>query len=372
MKRVVGCGAWRMTWRITWRTIWGMWLSLCLVACTHTILTRPNLHFLAWSQDRTTTKRLCVLPFLDRTNMPGIAAQVRQSVAGHLSVKHFTDIELSDIDTRLTTVGKAWRNFAPQQIGHAIGCDALLYGEVTDAGRLYLALYSQLTVAAEIRLVDVATGHPLVQESYATKFREAGVPLSPLSIVPDVVKTWMNLSETQMKRAIDDLSRNLASRVPDLPVPPTAAPGQGALASTTPTLPPIAPTPAHAVTTVPLVLTPQPQPLPIVDVATLSVPVPLLGTTTEKPLLPSSRPASQDQYRLQVAAFRAYDDARRVVRLLRDNGYPAMITQIGESATIWNQVVLGPFPSRAAALKVGIAIRKIAPLSPEVIPRLGR
>ena len=101
----------------------------------------------------------------------------------------------------------------------------MLYGEVTDAGRLYLAVYSQLTVAAEIRLVDVATGHPLVQESYATKFREASVPLSPLSIVPDVIKTWMNLSETQMKRAIDDLGRNLASRVPDLPVLPTAVPG---------------------------------------------------------------------------------------------------------------------------------------------------
>jgi hypothetical protein len=221
----VGCGVWRILWRI----LWLVWLSLFFTACAKTTPPRPTPHFLAWSQDRATTKRLCVLPFLDRTQTPGLATQVRQSVAGHLSVKHFTDVELSDVDARLTTVGKEWRNFSSQQLGRAIGCDALLYGEVTDAGRLYLALYSQLTVAAAIRLVDVATGKTLVHESYATKFREAGVPLSPLSIVPDIIKTWVNLSETQMTRAIDDLGRNLAEKVPDLPALLPAPPGQEAV-----------------------------------------------------------------------------------------------------------------------------------------------
>jgi cell division septation protein DedD len=285
-------------------------------------------------------------------------------------VKHFIDVELSDVDTRLATVGTEWRNFPPQQVGRAIGCDALLYGEVTDAGRLYLALYSQLTVAAVIRLVDVATGQTLAQESYATKFREAGVPLSPLSVVPDVVKTWMNLSETQMTRAIDDLGRNLAEKVPDLPAIQPSTPEQGAIASAPPSPPPMAPTPGREVATTFVV--PTSHPVPTVTVATIRVPAPVSGVTEKiRPALPS-RPAMQEQYRLQVAAFRTYDDAQRLVRLLRDNGHPAMIAQIGESAHMWNQVVLGPFPSRAAALKVGMAIRKLAPLSPVVIPRLGR
>ena len=347
-----------------------VWLSLCFAACTKTTPPRPTPHFLAWSQDRATTKRLCVLPFLDRTQTPGLATRVRQSVAGHLSVKHFTDVELSDVDTRLTAGGKEWRNFSPQQIGREIGCDALLYGEVTDAGRLYLALYSQLTVAAAIRLVDVTTGQTLVRESYATKFREAGVPLSPLSVVPDVVKTWMNLSETQMTRAIDDLGRNLAARVPDLPAMLPSSPGQGAVASAAPVPPPIATTPVTGEPTTPATL--NSQHLTTVDVATLSVPAPVSDATKKRPPPLPSRPAMQEQYRLQVAAFRTYDDAQRVVRLLRDNGYPAMIAQTDESEEMWNRVVLGPFPSRAAAQKVRRAIRKIAPLSPVVIPRLGR
>jgi cell division septation protein DedD len=358
MKGVV-CGAWRVTWPV--------WLSLFFAACANTTPPRPTPHFLAWSQDRATTKRLCVLPFLDRTQTPGLATQVRQSVAGHLSVKHFADVELSDVDARLITVGKEWRNFSPQQIGRSISCDALLYGEVTNAGRLYLALYSQLTVAATVRLVDIATGQTLMQESYATKFREAGLPLSPLSIVPDVVKTWANLSETQMVRAIDDLGRNLAERVPNLPAPLPASPGQIAVTAAVSSPLPTATTSISGEATA--LATHNGQPMTTVAAATLSVPAPVSDATEKiQPPLPPHL-ATQRQYRLQVAAFRTYADAQRVVHSLRNKGYPAMITQTGESEEIWNRVVLGPFPSRAAAQKVGIAIRKIAPLSPVVIPR---
>jgi cell division septation protein DedD len=276
-------------------------------------------------------------------------------------------VELSDVDARLTTVEREWRNFSPQQVGKSIGCDVLLYGEVTDAGRLYLALYSQLTVAATVRLVDVTTGQTLVQESYATKFREAGVPLSPLSIVSDVVKTWVNLSETQMVRAIDDLGRNLAEMIPDLPaiLPPSS--GQSVVAAASPSPHPLATTPVNRATTT--LAAHNSQPITTVTVAALSIPAPVSGAIKNiSPPLPS-RPVTQEQYRLQVAAFRTYEDAQRMVRLLRDKGYPAMIAQTGASEKMWNQVVLGPFPSRAAALKVGVAIKKIAPLSPVVIPR---
>jgi cell division septation protein DedD len=353
--------------RGAWRVGWLVGLSFFLSACTKTTPPKPTPHFLAWSQDQTTSKRLCVLPFLDRAQTPGITAQVRQSVAGHLSVKHFTDVELSEVDERLSRVGEEWRNFPSQQLGRSIGCGVLLYGEVTDAGRLYLALYSQLTVAGAIRLVDVTTGQTLVQASYTTKFREAGVPLSPFSVVPDVVKTWVNLSETQMVRAIDDLGRNLADRVPNLPAKLPSPPAKAAAA------PPAAPAPpSTAVTPVSeelaVPLGPDGRQVATFEVATVNAPS--VSPSAEKirpPLPPHS--AAQEQYRLQVAAFRTYGEAQQVVRLLRDKGYPAMIAQTGESGRVWNRVVLGPFPSKEAARQTGAAIRKISDLSPIVINR---
>jgi cell division septation protein DedD len=215
-------------------------------------------------------------------------------------------------------------------------------------------------------LVDVINGQTLVQESHATKFREAGVPLSPLSIVSDVVKTWMNLSETQRVRAIDDLGRNLAEKIPDLPAIRPPSPGQNVAAASLSPPPPAMP-PVNESTTTPAAH--RSQPLTTVAVAALSIPAPVSSATENiSPLLPS-RPATQEHYRLQVAAFRTYEDAQRMVRLLRDKGYPAMITQTGTAENMWNQVILGPFPSRTAALKVGRAIRKIVLLSPIVIAR---
>lgn len=310
-----------------------------------------------------TPKRVCVLPFLDRTQTPGLATQVRQSVAGHFSIKHFTDVELADVDERLSKVGGEWRNLPPQQVGKAVGCDALLYGEVTEASRLYLAVYSQLTVAAAIQLVDVSTGKTLAQEDYATKFRSGGVPLSPLAIVPDAVKTLSNLSETQMTRAIDDLGRNLTEKIPDLPARPPPSQEQFVTAAAPPPVL-MAALPVNEESSVPLL---QNKPFPSIEIATVSVLLPPVSKTEKTTLSVPPSSGAQKCYRLQVAQFRTYRDAQRVTRLLRDKGYPAMIAQTVEAQQTWNRVVLGPYSSLQKARQVGASIRKVSSLSPVVI-----
>jgi len=357
-----GCGIQRVRWMV--------WVSLLFAACTKTTPSIPTPYFLAWSQDRATAKRVCVLPFLDRTQTPGVAKQVRQSVAGHLSIKHFTDVELSDVDERLAKIDGEWRNLPPQQVGRAVGCDALLYGEVTEASRLYLALYSQLTVAAAIQLVDVTTGQPLAQESYATKFRAGGVPLSPLAIVPDAVKTFSNLSETQMTRAIDDLGRNLTEKLPDLPGRPPPLQEQVAPAATaSPVL--LTAMPANGETLAPLAREDQPPSIQIATVSLLPPPVPKTEKNDKTALSVQPSSSVQKSYRLQIAKFRTYRDAQRVVRILRNRGYPAMIAQTVEAQQPWNRVVLGPYPSLQEARQVGASIRKVSSFSPIVIRPTG-
>src|SRR5262245_61303130 len=84
--------------------------SLFISACSQTTSTVPSPQFIAWSQaDRATPKQICVLPFADKIKVPGLANQVRQSFAGHLSIKHFADAELYEIDSRLETLGPGWQ-----------------------------------------------------------------------------------------------------------------------------------------------------------------------------------------------------------------------------------------------------------------------
>lgn len=349
--------------------------SLLTSACSQTTPTTPTPRFVAWSQiDRTTPKRVCVLPFVDKINVPGLANKVRQSFAGHLTLKHFTDAELYDIDERLEAFGSGWQTASTQDLGKALNCNALVYGEVTRAGRLYLALYSQLTLEGGILFVDAETGQALVKDSYATKFRSAGLPLSPLSIVPDAVKNLSNLSDTQMLRAIDDLGRNLAEKVPDLPaLPPprvvaTASPAiaKGVLPS------------AAKVPSIPLLTEPKQLP-PLRTVAQLdssasdapSRPAPVSEKKSQRPTVPTvsatATRIADEGYRLQVAALRTPAEAKRVVLLLQSKGYKPIVAQSVGTTPTWHRVVLGPFPSIHSAQAVGAQINKALKFSPVVI-----
>ncbi|MGE0820641.1 MAG: SPOR domain-containing protein [Candidatus Binatia bacterium] len=353
---------------------WVLSVSLLFAACSQTVLPPPPPNFVAWSHlSPVTPKRVCVLPFIDRTDTPGLADQVRRSFAGQLSVKHFIDVELYRIDDQLEAVGPDWRNLTVQQLGRTLGCEALIYGEVTKASRLYLALYSQLTLEGNIQMVETEAGQTLVHDAYATKFRSAGVPLSPLSIVPDAVKNLSNLSDEQMTRAVDDLSRHLAMRIPDLPDLESPQPAQ--FAQTPPPSSASAPIPEFmpATESASALSAPEEQ-IAQVGSSVYDVP-PGMKEDQEPPPLPSANsgftepqtPTESEGYRLQIAAFSTRQGAERAIGLLRDKGYEPIITTSTGASPIWHRVTLGPFPSIHSAQEVGAEINKVLPFSPIVI-----
>src|SRR2546426_11769341 len=123
VKRVVACG---------------VGLALLSSACTTQAIkpavpATPTSAFVGWSQSGVPDKRICVLPFTDQTGTDGLAASVRQSFAGHLSIKRFSDAELYDIDARLNALAGDWKTQPTQRLGKTLQCDALVYGQVTSA-----------------------------------------------------------------------------------------------------------------------------------------------------------------------------------------------------------------------------------------------
>jgi cell division septation protein DedD len=320
-------------------------LALLFSACSTTKPTVPTPQFLAWSHNQPVARRICVLPFTDQTSTPGLAGQVRRSVAGHLSVKRFSDAELFEIDDNLEKLS-GWKNQPAQQIGRTLGCDALLYGEVLRAGRLYLAVYSQLTLEGAIHLVDVATGQTLLKDSYTTRFRAAGVPLSPLAVVPSAVMNLNNLTDSQMVRAVDDLGRHLADKVPDLPVPLRVQYAPPVIQSDS------APSPSARETSQTLVEKDEKKPQ--VEVAALSA---------QK----SSPRVASGHYRVEVAMFNSQSEAQAVARLLREKGYDPLVVELVGMQRSWHRVIVGPFSSAQEAQRTGGQIQQILPYMPVVM-----
>ncbi len=288
-----------------------VWLVVLCTACGPHKPTPPSSHFVTWSQQESSPRRLCVLPFTNESGQPDVGGQVRRSFAGHLSIKRFRDVELHEIDSRLPS---DWRQLPAQSLGEILGCHALVYGIVTQADRLYLGLYADIALDGGILLIDTQTGQTLVEESYATRFRHGEVPLSLLGIAPSAVLMLRHLTNEQMLRAIDDLGRNLAALVPDLPSPP---------------------------------------PVSGLDPA-------------ETADTPSAAPAGAVVYQLQVAAFRSSERATQAAQLLQDEGYQAEVVDLPGADTHWYRVVLGPFPSAARAEQVAAAIGRTLPFSPIV------
>ena len=285
------------------------WLVVLCTACGPHKPTPPSSHFVTWSQQESSPRRLCVLPFTNESGQPDVGGQVRRSFAGHLSIKRFRDVELHEIDSRLPS---DWRQLPAQSLGEILGCHALVYGIVTQADRLYLGLYADIALDGGILLIDTQTGQTLVEESYATRFRHGEVPLSLLGIAPSAVLMLRHLTNEQMLRAIDDLGRNLAALVPDLP-PPVSGLDPAEMADT-----------------------------------------------------PSAASDGAVVYQLQVAAFRSSERAAQAVRLLWDEGYQAEVVDLPGADTHWYRVVLGPFPSAARAEQVAAAIGRTLPFSPIV------
>jgi len=308
----------------------GLGMLLLSSACTRTAsipvppVTKPSSAFAAWSQSGHAEKRVCVLPFTNRTTSEGVADRVRESFFGRLVLKRFTDANLRDIDARLSTLPESWEKMSPHQLGQALNCDALVYGEVMEASNLYLGVYAQLTLEGKIQFVNTTSNETLVVGSYASKFRTGGVPFSLLEAVPSAILNLRNFMPEQSLRAVDELARNLADKIPDLP--PNA--------SETATFP------------------------------QQRVPRKSESPNTSPPLNP---PPLLDRYRVQVAAFSSQDEARHVAQRLRDQGFQPKIISAATENRLWHKVLLGPFPSWNIAQETRAQVQQRLSISPMIV-----
>lgn len=291
----------------------------------------PSASFSAWLDRDPAIKKICVLPFTNQTDKPGVGKGVRRSVYSHLSVRSFHDVELAEIDATLRTLAEEWRTLSPQALGQHLGCDGLVYGKVIETTRLYLAVYSNFTLGGAIRLVDVGSGCSLVEASHTTKLRAGGVPLSPFGVIPASVLALHNILNGQMERAIDDLGRHLVEFIPNLAV--TVASAR-----------PISDLPAQA--------EPANRPkIAMPDVATATPPA-------------ASAAMEKSHYRLQVASFLNSGEAERAVRRLQWKGYHPSVVEVKSSEQSWHRVLLGPFSSVKEAQETRTRIQETLGFTP--------
>ncbi len=162
--------------------------------------------------------QVAILPFYNETDEPGVDALVRRNFANHFTSKAYQDIKLPIVDEKIIhfekASGKVYKDLTPQELAATLGVDGLLYGKVTDHKKIYTGVYSQLSVEAEVWLVNARTGKELFRLRESVAYHEGGIPMSPLSLVVTVVSTAMNLRDIQKVRMVNELCYKFMEKIP--------------------------------------------------------------------------------------------------------------------------------------------------------------
>ena len=190
-------------------------LMLLLTGC---MSKQPNLNQkLAYSVD-TYPESVAILPFNNNSTIKGIETFVRQTLYSHMSVLPYKDVELSLVDEKLKACGllgyERVEDIPLDELGYLLGVDAVVFGEVTEFQKVYMGIYSQMAVAVRISIWDTRSGLKVWEDECVSRNHEGGVPLGILDLPLILVRSGYHLRETSKVRAVDDVGRQLASRIP--------------------------------------------------------------------------------------------------------------------------------------------------------------
>jgi hypothetical protein len=162
---------------------------------------------------------IAVMPFQNQTAVPGAEERVRKEFCNLFGSKPYVDIELAVIDEKIVMLeretGKRVFDLKPAEVCRAIGCDGLIFGNVTAYEKVYAGVYSQLGAAAEIWMVDARTGKEVVRARESVNYYEGNIPLSPLGALMTSLSTAANIRALQEVRMINELSNKLIQKIPD-------------------------------------------------------------------------------------------------------------------------------------------------------------
>jgi len=187
----------------------------------------------------TPPERIAVLPFVDhgsaqfRLNKIALthrtelqqeawawtyANRLRRSFTGQLAQREFTLVPLPEIDVALQDHGiDNWKKLMavpPQELGQWLDADTVVYGEVLHYDAYYAFLLSAWEVGVKVQLVSTRDGRQLFQSSDSRYAVDACPAIDPIDFGINSVLTLLELRDVTLARAEDEVSREIALRVP--------------------------------------------------------------------------------------------------------------------------------------------------------------
>lgn len=162
---------------------------------------------------------IATLPFVNLTDAPDITSILRTSFSSNLSLKGYTAIRLEEIDGLLKMAEIDASNIEsidPYQLGRILKADALIYGTVTKCSKLFVGIYSNVAVGAQIKMIDCRTNKTIWAAEHLEKTHGGGsVSVSPFNIPREVVESLLNIRDKVISDTADKLVKKFILGIPE-------------------------------------------------------------------------------------------------------------------------------------------------------------
>ena len=194
-------------------------LALVLVIIlTGCMSKRPNMdQTLAYTIENY-PESVAIMPFINNTRIEGVESFVRSTLYSHMSVLPYQDVELSLVDDKLQACSllghERVEDIPLDELGYLLGVDAVVFGEVTEFQKVFMGIYSQMAVEVKISVWDTRTGKEIWKDECVSRNHDGGLPLGLLDLPFIIARSGYHLRESSKVRAVDDVARQLASRIP--------------------------------------------------------------------------------------------------------------------------------------------------------------
>ena len=157
---------------------------------------------------------LGVLPLTATKNEFEPTVDLRKALHAYLAPTGISLIPLQRIDQNIKANSNETVNL--KNVSTATGCDTLMTGEITEKQTKFWGVYSEVKIAANVRITRVSTGAVIWRGKHTAVIRDGGLPINPISIIGGSISAGMNLRDEQITRTTNDLARRLVTAIPNL------------------------------------------------------------------------------------------------------------------------------------------------------------
>jgi len=162
---------------------------------------------------------VAILPFENLTPEPELEILVRHSFYSHFSPKSYHDVELKEVDRALEirqrSSAKPWRELSSEELGRLFNADFLIYGKVLDYTKLFMGIYSRITLRVQIEMVECRSGNGVWWKTAVKRSHEGGVPFSLFGAIPDTIRSGMHMGKEKTLNLVDLLTREIVAEIPE-------------------------------------------------------------------------------------------------------------------------------------------------------------